>query len=108
VCVIRSILPASEKRVAAYEEPNPRVSLELRSLLPYPNSCPGTSPHQQERDTKMAMLSFGGIDVSKDRLDVMLLPEEECASVIVWRYRCVEGSPGRHALARGGMRFGEQ
>jgi transposase len=39
------------------------------------------SPHQQERDTKMAMLSFGGIDVSKDRLDVMLLPEEECASV---------------------------
>jgi hypothetical protein len=29
----------------------------------------------------MAMLSFGGIDVSKDRLDVMLLPEEECASV---------------------------
>jgi transposase len=29
----------------------------------------------------MAMLSFGGIDVSKDRLDVMLLPEEKCASV---------------------------
>jgi len=27
------------------------------------------------------MLSFGGIDVSKDRLDVMLLPEEKCASV---------------------------
>jgi hypothetical protein len=39
------------------------------------------SPHQQERDTKMAMLSFGGIDVSKDRLDVMVLPEERCAPV---------------------------
>jgi hypothetical protein len=25
----------------------------------------------------MAMLSFGGIDVSKDRLDVMVLPEEQ-------------------------------
>src|SRR5258705_12257569 len=57
------------------------MSLELRSLLPYPNSCRGTSPHQQERDTKMAMLSFGGIDVSKDRLDVMVLPEEQCSSV---------------------------
>ena len=29
----------------------------------------------------MAMLSFGGIDVSKDRLDVMVLPEEQCTSV---------------------------
>ena len=29
----------------------------------------------------MAMLSFGGIDVSKDRLDVMILPEEQCSSV---------------------------
>src|ERR1700756_4680412 len=57
------------------------MSLELRSLLPYPNSCRGTNPHQQERDTKMAMLSFGGIDVSKDRLDVAVLPEEECSSV---------------------------
>jgi transposase len=27
------------------------------------------------------MLSFGGIDVSKDRLDVMVLPEEQCSSV---------------------------
>src|ERR1700716_3258867 len=57
------------------------MSLALRSLLPYPNSCLGTSPHQQGRDTKMAMLSFGGIDVSKDRLDVMVLPEEQCSSV---------------------------
>src|SRR5262245_34489331 len=57
------------------------MSLELRSLLPHPNSCLGTSPHQQGRDTKMAMLSFAGIDVSKDRLDVMVLPEEQCSSV---------------------------
>src|SRR5262249_20923368 len=57
------------------------MSLELQSLLPYPNSCPGTSPHQQERDTKMGMLSFRGIDVSRDRLDVMILPDEKCCSV---------------------------
>jgi len=29
----------------------------------------------------MAMLSFGGVDVSKDRLDVMILPEEQSFSV---------------------------
>jgi transposase len=29
----------------------------------------------------MAMLSFCGIDVSKDRLDVMVLPEHQCSSV---------------------------
>jgi hypothetical protein len=29
----------------------------------------------------MAMLSFGGIDVAKDRLDVMVLPEERRSSV---------------------------
>src|SRR6266481_4051938 len=49
------------------------MSLELQSLLPYPNSCLGASPHQQGRDTKMEMLSFGGIDVS--------LPDEQCSSV---------------------------
>src|SRR5215471_5351953 len=51
------------------------MSLVLRSLLPYPNSCQGTSPHQQGWDTKMAMLSFCGVDVSKDRLDMVVLPE---------------------------------
>src|SRR5260370_11603221 len=51
------------------------MSLVLRSPLPYPNSCQGTSPHQQGWDTKMAMLSFCGIDVSKDHLDVVVLPE---------------------------------
>src|SRR6516164_637783 len=55
------------------------MSLELRSLLPYPNSCLGTSPHQQGRDTKMQ--SVCGIDVSKDRLDIMVLPEQQCFSI---------------------------
>jgi transposase len=55
------------------------MSLGLQSLLPYPNSCLGASPHQQGRGTKM--LSFCGIDVSKDRLDVMVLPEQRCSSV---------------------------
>ncbi len=57
------------------------MSLALQSFLPYPNSCLGTSPHQQGRDTKMAMLSFCGVDVSKDRLDVVVLPEQQCSSV---------------------------
>src|SRR6266508_2580984 len=57
------------------------MSLALQSLLPYPNSCLGASPHQQGRDTKMEMLSFGGIDVSKDRLDITVLPDEQCSSV---------------------------
>src|SRR3974390_2131336 len=39
----------------------------------------GTSPHQQEGDTKMQ--SVCGIDVSKDRLDIMVLPEQQYFSV---------------------------
>src|SRR5260370_3141371 len=57
------------------------MSLDLQSLVPYPNGCLGASPHQQGRDTKMEMLSFGGIDVSKDRLDITVLPDEQCSSV---------------------------
>jgi transposase len=41
----------------------------------------GMSPHQQGWDTKMKKLSNGGIDVSKDRLDVVVLPEERFYSV---------------------------
>ena len=55
----------------------PRMSLVLQSLLPYPNSCRGTSPHQQGWDTKMADVSHVGIDVASDRLDVMLLPQAQ-------------------------------
>src|ERR1700752_5475656 len=55
------------------------MGLVLQALLPYPKSSEGGSPHQQGRDTKM--LSFCGIDVSKDRLDVMVLPDEYSSSV---------------------------
>ena len=54
------------------------MSLVLQSLLPHPNSCKGTSPHQQGWDTKMTHLSHAGIDVASDRLDVMLLPDGQC------------------------------
>ena len=57
------------------------MSLVLQSFLPYPDSCQGTSPHKQGRDTKMETLSYCGIDVSKDRLDVVLLPEQSFLSV---------------------------
>src|SRR3954452_16395556 len=57
------------------------MSLVLRSLLPNPHSCQGSSPYQQGWDTKMAILSFCGIDVSKDRLDVVVLPEGRFCSV---------------------------
>ena len=67
--------PRRDRKPAAASDVRPRVSLVLQSLLPYPHSCQGTSPHQQGWDTKMAMLSFCGIDVSKDRLDVVVLPE---------------------------------
>src|SRR5262245_44212795 len=70
-----------DRKPAGASDPKPRMSLALQSLLPYPNSCLGASPHQQGRDTKMAMLSFGGIDVSKDRLDITVLPDEQCSSV---------------------------
>ncbi len=56
----------------------PRMSLVLQSLLPHPDSCLGTSPHQQGWDTKMTHLSHGGIDVASDRLDVVLLPQGQC------------------------------
>src|SRR5215467_7299825 len=71
--------PRRDRKPAGASDHNPRMSLELQSLLPYPNSCLGSSPHQQGRDTKM--LSFCGIDVSKDRLDVMVLPEGHRSSV---------------------------
>jgi hypothetical protein len=48
---------ASESETANWEG----GAWRLQSLLPYPNSCLGASPHQQGRDTKMAMLSFGGL-----------------------------------------------
>ena len=46
-----------------------------------PGQLPGRGPHQQGRDTKMTKLSYCGIDVSKDRLDVVVLPERRFSSV---------------------------
>ena len=69
--------PRRDWKPAAASDCKPRMSLELQSFLPNPNSCLGTSPHQQGRDTKMGTLSFCGIDVSKDRLDAMVLPEQQ-------------------------------
>ena len=78
---IHQLAPVMTGSPAAASDVTPRMSLVLQSFLPYPDSCLGTSPHQQGWDTKMAELSFGGIDVSKDRLDVLLLPEGLCFSV---------------------------
>ena len=52
----------------------PRASLALQPYLPYPNSCQGTSPHQQGRGTKVSEPYNVGIDVSIDRLDVAIRP----------------------------------
>src|SRR5258705_13027745 len=57
------------------------MSLVLQSILPYPHGCQGTNPHQQGWDTKLEKLSYGGIDVSKERLDVVVLPEGRFFSV---------------------------
>src|SRR3954471_1330729 len=57
------------------------MSLVLQSLLPFPHSCQGPSPHQQGRDERMIEQCFGGIDVSQDRLDVLLLPQGTAFSV---------------------------
>jgi transposase len=57
------------------------MSQVLQSFLPFPDSCQGTSPHQQGRGTKMVEHCHSGIDVSMDRLDVMVLPERRGFSV---------------------------
>jgi hypothetical protein len=41
-------LPAATGSPRAFWDHNPTVSLELGSLLPGPNCCLGTSPHQQK------------------------------------------------------------
>src|SRR6187200_1083161 len=59
----------------------PRMSLVLQPFLPFPHSCQGPSPHQQGRDARMIEQCFVGIDVSQDRLDVLLLPQATGFSV---------------------------
>src|SRR6516162_10871265 len=50
------------------------MSLVLQPSLPYPNSCLGTSPHQQGRGMKMSKPDTVGIDVSMLWLGVVVLP----------------------------------
>jgi transposase len=69
--------PHRDWKPVASSVSRPRMSLVLQSLLPYPNSCRGASPHQQGWDTKMADISHVGIDVASDRLDVMVLPQAQ-------------------------------
>src|SRR4029453_17591087 len=59
----------------------PRMSLVLQPFFPFPHSCQGPSPHQQGRDARMIEQCFVGIDVSQDRLDVLLLPQATGFSV---------------------------
>ena len=93
-------------KTAVVSDVTPRMSLVLQLFLPDPNSCLGTSPHQQGWDTKMAELSFGGIDVSKDRLDVLLLPRGIYFSVRnapggqSWLQDCAHSQSLRLALSR--------
>src|SRR5215211_4847280 len=57
------------------------MSLVLQPFLPFPHGCQGPSPHQQGRDARMIEQCFVGIDVSQDRLDVLLLPQATGFSV---------------------------
>jgi transposase len=57
------------------------MSLALQLFLPFPNSCQGTSPHQQGRGTKMTEHCYCGIDVAKECLDVQVLPHRQRFSV---------------------------
>ena len=67
--------PRCDWKPVAASVTRPRMRLVLQSLLPFPHSCQGPSPHQQGRDERMIEQCFGGIDVSQDRLDVLLLPQ---------------------------------
>ena len=57
------------------------MSLVLQPFLPFPHSCQGPSPHQQGRDARIIEQCFVEIDVSQDRLDVLLLPQATGFSV---------------------------
>ena len=46
----------------------------------------------------MALLSFCGIDVSKDRLDVMMLPEQQCFGRWRWGAPSAAGIAERKAI----------
>src|SRR5262249_29716794 len=56
------------------------MSLALQLCLPFPNSCQGTSPHQQGRGTKITDDSYCGIDVAEaPAADRLLAPRPRFA-----------------------------
>src|SRR3954468_14252351 len=73
--------PRRDWKPVAASVTRPRMSLVLQPFLPFPHGCQGPSPHQQGRDARMIEQCFGGIDVSQDRLDVLLLPQATGFSV---------------------------
>src|SRR3954468_24852440 len=73
--------PRRDWKPVASSVTRPRMSLVLQSFLPFPHGCQGPSPHQQGRDARMIEQCFAGIDVSQDRLDVLLLPQATRFSV---------------------------
>src|SRR3954454_6905142 len=77
--------PRSDWKPVAASGDRPLASQVLQSFLPFPDGCQGTSPYQQGRGTKMVTKTvehcYGGIDVSMDSLDVMVLPERRGFSV---------------------------
>src|SRR3954469_19850901 len=73
--------PRRDWKPVAASVTRPRMSLVLQPFLPFPHSCQGPSPHQQGRDAGMIEQCFVGIDVSQDRLDVLLLPQATGFSV---------------------------
>src|SRR3954464_15068475 len=73
--------PRRDWKPVAASVTRPRMSLVLPSFLPFPHGCQGPSPHQQGRDARMIEQCFGGIDVSQDRLDLLLLPQGTAFSV---------------------------
>ena len=75
--------PRRDWKPVAASVTRPRMSLVLQSFLPFPHGCQGPSPHQQGRDARMIEQCFGGIDVSRDRLDVLLLPQATRFSVAI-------------------------
>src|SRR5262249_55507778 len=76
-----SVMTVSPSRPEARRRFGTETASELGAPVAssIPEQLPGREPASAGRDTKM--LSFCGIDVSKDRLDVMVLPEEQCSSV---------------------------
>jgi len=72
------VMTAPPSRPEARSRLGSQTASELGA--PVASSIPeqlGHEPASARKGTKMPMLSYCGIDVSKDRLDVVVLPDEE-------------------------------